>query len=162
MGGSCAFHLYYIPCNRLSNFIVLISEIQPIKYQNKQKNPNHKHETHHISYLKNFTPRLHGILALVCSWGDNSGIKPKPFGFGSVFCWIGTEITASRLQAWSSRSGFPSTRGILMQWYGLQERGCQAPGVFAQPAEGWGMMFVVFREGGARVFPGVHVERMVN
>lgn len=126
--GLC-FHLYYIPCIRLSHFIVLISEIQPVKHLNKQKNLSQQHETHHISSLKNFMLRLHRVLALVCSWGGNSGIKPKTFGFGSVFCWIGTEIIATgcrlglparlpqskretNTMVWPAGEGLPSSRCV--------------------------------------------------
>lgn len=125
----CAF--YFFRCSPCSNVDQIKSFQYPDLSEIQPKNQNHQ--------LRNLILWLHGILDLVCDLGWNNGIKTKTFSLHSLFCWIGIEITASRLQAWCSRSGSPSTRERPMQWYSLKQRDCQAPGVFVKPAEGWGM-----------------------
>lgn len=61
--------------------------------------------------MKKFMPRLRGVLALIFNWGDSSGIKLKPFGFGSVFCWIEREIMAAGCRLGLPGLGSPVEEG---------------------------------------------------
>lgn len=91
MGGSAPFTSFVIfhvaiVVTRLSPFIPDLSEIQPIKNQKKtdKKNPTPKpscqlcEEPYPLVTIWGTSSGL--------SWGENSGIETKPFGFGSLVC----------------------------------------------------------------------------
>lgn len=134
-GRFCPLHFpCYIPSSNCGDQVKSfhcpdLSEIQPIKKQNQTKQPSTKPIASVIWGPSSF--RLHGVLTLVV---------------GSRLNLLGLAHCSAELEqkSWPAGWGFqvwvPQYR---RDWYngGLEQRGCQAPGVFVVPAEGWGMIW---------------------